>query len=57
LEEDDDDRDKRITEITTGAMIMKRARVRLGLVICGNKTLPYLIIAAPATEPTPIFNK
>lgn len=36
---------------------MKRASVRLGLVISGKTTLPYLIRAAPTIDPAANFHK
>ena len=46
---------KRTIAMSTGAKIIKRARVMLGVVIFGTIALPYLTKAAPKTEPTPNF--
>lgn len=40
----------------TGAQIIERASRMLGVVISGNKALPYLITAAPKTDPPASFS-
>lgn len=48
---------RRKTATITGVEIITKASKMFGLVIWGKMMLPYFMIAAPARDPAPSFNR